>query len=109
MIIEPTEYGTVFEGTVFEASLIQKGVDPPYSLTSCFLTSCFPAFPCSSLQFSVFMVCACVCVCVCEVFFPFDGKVNMMLTVLVDHYRSWVMECTCCLVEMVAFLDEPVD
>ena len=51
-----------------------------------------------------------VCVCVCvEVFFPFDGKVNMMLTVLVDHYRSWVMECTCCLVEMVAFLDEPVD
>ena len=49
-----------------------------------------------------------MCVCV-EVFFPFDGKVNMMLTVLVDHYRSWVMECTCCLVEMVAFLDEPVD
>ena len=54
--------------------------------------------------------CVRVCVCVCvEVFFPFDGKVNMMLTVLVDHYRSWVMECTCCLVEMVAFLDQPVD
>ena len=87
--------------------LIRPIVSLPVFSLPVFLLSL--AVLCSSLRVCV-RVCVCVCVCVCvEVFFPFDGKVNMMLTVLVDHYRSWVMECTCCLVEMVAFLDEPVD